>query len=90
MYKNLFKSGSSFLYQIKTNPNILSTDDSCIKDSPAVLASDTSAFIMPIHNLTESEQYVFAVVVSKEGRQDVMAQQHVTVLPGEPPHLDIR
>ena len=62
-----------------------------MKDSPAsVLASGTSVFIMPIKNLTESEQYVFAVVVSKEGRQDVMVQQHVSVLPGEPPHLDIR
>ncbi len=55
-----------------------------------MLAHGTAIVIMPLVNLTWSRQYVFAAVVSKDNREDVMVQQVVNVLSGEPPHLDIR
>ncbi|XP_072051916.1 polycystin-1-like protein 2 [Amphiura filiformis] len=39
--------------------------------------------------LVEGKAYLFTVVVSKEGRNKVFAQQRVSILPGDPPQMNI-
>ena len=66
------------------------TEDRCAEEDLSVFDSNTAVLMIPLNNLTESSQYVFAAIVSAERREPIVVQQTVHVLPGEPPQLDIR